>query len=625
MKTAGEGVLAAGLYFNLPHGAWLTASAEESQGLAPFNENKLQCDVLVVGGGLAAMFAAIKAKEQGADVILVDKGYAGRSGQSPFASGTIVFDPAKGQKLEEWTSTLFRFGEYITNHYWSETCLKNSLAIHQDMVSYGVTFTARQAGPGGAPTGAASGSGPSFEEATYGKGYMPYQLRQHAEKIGVKFVERVMIVELIKQNGRVVGAVGISPEKFELYTFAAQATILCTGACSYKPVGYPPIHQLTGDGEAAAYRAGAEILGKEFIDTHPTIRDSPNGTPNMSSDLKQGAAALAGAQNGPPSGQGAQGGPPTAGIQQSASKTGAPSGSPGMGTYKVDGEGNRLPARAVGASTYGMTYLQEEFIEHAGQGPIYGVESATRKNEIVGGACLGMSIRKADGVWPADNECRASVAGLFAAGDSLGTMQNGAVYSLNGGSTLGCAVTGAIAGTAAAKEAQKLGKVTLDDKEVARTKQFVTTPRDRKSGFSPRWVAQLLQYTMTPYFVYFIKKADRLQAAITQIEFMQEHLVPMMFARDPHELRLAHETRNMVLSAEFRLRSALFRTESRGNHYREDFPSRDDKNWLAWSKIKPVDGKMTMVKVPMPKEWLPDASIPYEKRYLVRFPGEKTS
>jgi succinate dehydrogenase/fumarate reductase flavoprotein subunit len=78
----------------------------------------------------------------------------------------------------------------------------------------------------------------------------------------------------------------------------------------------------------------------------------------------------------------------------------------------------------------------------------------------------------------------------------------------------------------------------------------------------------------------------------------------------------------MVLSAEMRLRSALFRTESRDNHYREDYPRRDDPNWLAWTKIKEEQGTMKLIKVPVPREWKPDLSIPYEQRYPFRIPGE---
>ena len=162
----------------------------------------------------------------------------------------------------------------------------------------------------------------------------------------------------------------------------------------------------------------------------------------------------------------------------------------------------------------------------------------------------------------------------------------------------------------------------MDKEELARLKNVVYAPMKRKGGFSPRWVTQLLQNTMIPYYVLFIKHGDRLQAALTTVEFLRDHHVPKIYARDPHELRLAHETRNMVLNAEMMLRASLFRTESRGYHYREDYPRRDDASWLAWTQVKEEQGRMKVIKVPVPKEWCPDLSKPYKERYPKRFPGE---
>jgi succinate dehydrogenase/fumarate reductase flavoprotein subunit len=76
----------------------------------------------------------------------------------------------------------------------------------------------------------------------------------------------------------------------------------------------------------------------------------------------------------------------------------------------------------------------------------------------------------------------------------------------------------------------------------------------------------------------------------------------------------------MVLNAEMILRASLFRTESRGLHYREDYPRRDDPTWLAWTKVKAEKGKMTLSKEPVPKEWWPDLSRPEEERYIEVFP-----
>jgi len=553
-------------------------------------ENRLEADVLVIGGGIAGCFAAVKASEQGAKVILVDKGYVGKSGQTPYARGFMAFNPAWGHMLEAWMNYINKTSEYVNNRYWTEITITGSYARYQDLVSWGVPFKKDKNGQPLrrlAPPGVTD----NLEIDDENRGDYAQILRKQVLKSGVKILDRITVVELLKQDGRIIGAVGIPLDSYDLYTLIARTTILCVGACGFKPDKYPPIVQLTADGEAMAYRAGAEILGKEFVDTHSSRTDTPIGIPNMLGRNKKVPVDLMVLVG------------------------------PGRGRTEINAEGNKLPDRSAEASHYGYTYLEREFEAHAGRAPMYSSTPAGDK-EVVGGACLGMSLRKADGLWPADNNCSSSLPGLYAAGDALGNMQNGAVYALPGSAIAGGAVTGTIAGVAAAQEALQIGKITVDENEIARAKQVIHVPLERKSGFSPRWVTQLLQNTMMPYFISYIKKADRLQAALTTIEFMQEHLVPMLFAREPHELRLAHETKNMVLSAEMRLRSALFRTESRGNHYREDYPRRDDPDWLAWTKIREENGKMELIKVPVPKEWWPDLSTPYEKRYPFRFPGE---
>jgi len=81
----------------------------------------------------------------------------------------------------------------------------------------------------------------------------------------------------------------------------------------------------------------------------------------------------------------------------------------------------------------------------------------------------------------------------------------------------------------------------------------------------------------------------------------------------------------MLCNAEMLLRASLYRDESRGSHYREDFPWREDPKWLAWTVLKQVDGHMELSAVPLPEEWWPDLSLPYEQRYDWRFPGSRFS
>jgi succinate dehydrogenase/fumarate reductase flavoprotein subunit len=198
----------------------------------------------------------------------------------------------------------------------------------------------------------------------------------------------------------------------------------------------------------------------------------------------------------------------------------------------------------------------------------------------------------------------------------------GAVYSGVGFAYAGASVTGTRAGLGAAEYALSAKKPIFDEEKLEILKASMRAPLKRKGGFTPRWVTQVLQTIMFPYYILFIKHWKRMEAALTLVEFLRDHLVPKMYATDPHELRLAHETKNMVLNAEMKLRSSLFRTESRGCHYREDYPRRDDPTWLAWVKLKEENGRMKLWKDPIPKEWWPDLSKPYKEKYLVKFPGE---
>ena len=170
--------------------------------------------------------------------------------------------------------------------------------------------------------------------------------------------------------------------------------------------------------------------------------------------------------------------------------------------------------------------------------------------------------------------------------------------------------------------ASNIKKPVIPKAKLEDLKTEVFAPREREKGYSPAWVTQVLQSTMIPYYVLYVKKEDRLKAALTTVEFLRDHFGPKLLAKDPHELRLAIETKNMILSAEMKLKASLFRTESRGNHYREDYPARDDDNWLAWVKLRDENNKMSLSKVPIPEEWRPDQTIPYEERYFRRYPGE---
>jgi len=164
----------------------------------------------------------------------------------------------------------------------------------------------------------------------------------------------------------------------------------------------------------------------------------------------------------------------------------------------------------------------------------------------VGGATAGMGVHKGEGIFNSDYTCRADgVEGLYAAGDSLEAIENVPMPTFSKGY--------------------------LDKK-----KAEMWAPRENERGFSPEWVTSVLQNTMTPFHILYIKEERRLEGALASIEYIRREIVPKMIAEDGHQLRMAHEAANMLLNAEMKLRAGLFRKESRGTHFREDYPARDD-------------------------------------------------
>ena len=521
----------------------------------------IETDVLIIGGGLAGCFAAVKAREQGRDVILVDKGYISRSGESPYARVTMVFNPQWGHKLDEWLAQISAIGEYVNNRHWNEMVFKDSYARYLDMESWGVKFLKDKNGPQKIPHPLKNIGMPDekkfpplvSEVVHWMPGFLDI-IRKQVVKSGTKVMDRLMITELIKQEGQVRGAIGMSIEGNDIYIFKAKATIVSAGGDGFRPVNYPT-HELTGDGHVMAYKAGATLLGKEFIASSPLGPDYHGWPPLYSLFTSIMPATAAGGR------------PP----------------------FKIfDAEGKEVPPR--GMAWHG--WIDYEAEEHAGKAPLYYRDYEGKLHPMLGpghhGALLGLAT---SGVRPVDDYCSSGIPGLFAAGDSLGTCFVGGVYAGFGFGTMYAIATGARAGLGAAQYVSLTPNSPIDNTLLDQLKKRLLAPSERKGGFSPRWVTRMLQNTLLPYFVLFIKEEDRLKAALTNVEFLRDHIVPMMFARDDHELRLAHETANMVINAEMKLRASIFRKESRGNHFREDYPHRDDSEWLAWVILKEENGR----------------------------------
>ena len=587
------------------------------------SDKHISTDVLVIGGGMAGCFSAIKAKGQGLDVTLIDKGYVGKSGATHYSEGDFVFfRPELGHKLNAWMDGINTVSEYVNNRDWSEIVLKEGHERYDDLVSWGIKFYEEggkihvNRSRGGIPM-------PNWENISMiNREYAP-SLRKKVLASGVRVLDRIMVCELLKQGGRVVGVVAFHITSGSLYIFEARAIVLASGGAQSFKNENMPTHYRTADGEAMAYRAGAEIAGKEFVSNRlvcgmPRSAAAGHLYTWTSTKVSEGAwkevdlvtrfPAFRGDDGSiwlPPS-INAEGGPVFSAIWEAHC---------GRAPVYVD-----LDAYTTEQMEFLQFYYQRigtTQSDKVGFDPTKGGKYKFHTN-------LGLRVIPggSQGIWPINTRGATILPGLFAAGDACATLASGASYAGLGFALCHASVTGNRAGLAAAEYALKSKKITIDEAELMRVKKIVCAPVERKGGFGPDWLTQVLQGIILPYFIIHVKHGERLQAALTLVEFLGNHLVPKIKAKDAHEWRKAQETKNMVLNAEMVLRASLFRTESRGTHFREDFPRRDDPTWLAWVKLKEEQGKMKVSKEPIPKEWWPDLSRSYEERYPLMFAGE---
>ncbi len=544
----------------------------------------LETDVLVIGGGFAGCFAAVKAREAGARVVMAVKGRTGRSGLTPWANSWFVFKDTKGITREQYLEQFKLSGEYLNNMDFVDILMAESYDRYQEVSAWGAQTGRPYYYQPGTVTR-------SIEVVGAGDA-----MRGKVLACGVDVIERVMITGLVKPEDKVIGAVGFHMESGQACTILAKATVVAAGPASFKPLGMGYFcSAATADGDAMAYRVGAEISGKEFNDAHPARPANP--LVEVDPGPMKAATELGG---GPP-------GPTEPADHLDARRLGLRISA----VYGVHDGGLPIDARFV-APPGGIPGARDEKGDYLG-GPFA---------KSPGFSTPGMSNHKGEGVFPQDLFGASNVPGLWAAGDALCSMQNGAGYAGFGCSCAGSAVQGARAGRAAAEYA-KLEAVPVAGNGVLETlREEMLAPLSRQRGFSPAWVTRLLQNIMFPYYVMYVKERSRLEAALSQIMYLQQKYAPLLKADDPHGLREAHETRNMLLNAEMKLRAGLAREESRGTHYREDFPFRDDENWLCWVKLVERDGAMAVVKQPLPPEWRPDPALGYREKYPVELLGE---
>ncbi|MDP2916798.1 MAG: FAD-binding protein, partial [Dehalococcoidia bacterium] len=506
----------------------------------PRRTEVIETDVLVIGGGLGGAYAAIKAREAGVSkVTLVSKGKLGKDSVATFAAGVWAggFFPEEDDRDTEFKKIALSegLGAGLYDEEWLNVFLDESYQRLVEMDSWGVEWEKTSDG--------------RFErkECRWKQKMAMFHGQQMMEAMarkviasGVQAIGFTMLTELLTEGGepgrRVTGAIGFNVQTGEPVVFKARAIVMATGACAYK--GRNAFNKFaTGDGYWMAYRAGAKLGMFEI------------------GEILQGSLREF----------------DTVGWNMFV----------GLGAVFRNGKGERFLLEY--APEYGdhaslATVAEASAMEvRAGRGPIYLDMTSYKPNDVrklrtacpvpammlesagvMAGDrivkqvewlnCVNGSIALGGGI-VTDVRCQTSLPGLFACGDARARGRASATQ------LPGAAVSGARAGTYAAQYAKQSAEPKIDTRQLEQCQKLTYAPLDRKDGIEPDHVIIAVQEAVFPYEVTVISRGDRMEKAIAEIERIREDEVPLLYASDPHYLRIANEARNCVLFAEMQLRS----------------------------------------------------------------------
>lgn len=575
------------------------------------------CDVLVIGGGWAGLHAAVTAAKAGKNVVLMDKGKPGYSGLQPFALNGTYWDAEYDTEQEWLLKALSHTGEYIANIDDFKAYLDGSKAAEMENKEWGFDAAFQKSGSAGFETYSdISQVKEYFQTVAIPGGDRHANFMKVLTENGVTVIDHTMAVKLAIVDGKVAGAVGFAFRSSTVVTVSAKAVCMCTGPSSVKSAGYVTSGN-TFDGLAMAYEAGCKIVGNEFDDFHQQHSYAPGNfffTAGWDYEHPRGDGQTFALEE----------------TDEAIDKYASGKASYMMinrvnmtlnGLAPTDGK----VKQGGGISSHGVEKSEDD-PRAVAQAELGQAASAVRFDAY--GAAPGMNTHMDCGIycgtWDADSGAVVDLPGLFVAGDGCkGDALEGCMYCFIGTTSSGCSYQGDRAGESAAAFADTVEQVTIPQEQVDAAIAEIFAPSTREKGFDPNQVTNQLQAVMLSPLVHINTSSASLQGALATIEYLRDIVVPNIVAYTGHDLRLAIEAKHEVLGAEMKVRAKLARKESRGMHYRSDFPFRDDANFLCHlGMYKAPDGTMAMEKIEIPDSWKGDLEADYTTRYAWRFPGE---
>jgi L-aspartate oxidase len=518
--------------------------------LAPFHPKRVPhffADILIIGGGLAGLRAALAVDPKLSTLVITKDGLA--QSNSNYAQGGIAAVLGPDDAFPNHVADTLEAGGSLCDRAVVEEVIREAPQRIQELVQWGTNFDRR-----GAQFDLGREGGHSHQRIAHalgdatGKEVMRAVMDWTQKLPNVEVWEHTFTVDLLTDEGLCRGALVWNSRHGKTLIWAKQ-TILATGGAGqlYRETTNPDV--ATGDGVAIAYRAGAEVRDLEFIQFHPTVLYIAGSIRSLLTEALRGEGALLIDRHGhrfmpdyDPRAELAPRDVVTLAIVAQMERTRHPN---------VYLDLAHLPPERIRARFPGIQAICADFELDITRDRIPVRPGA---HYMMGGVSV-------------DLEGRTTVPGLWAAGEVGCSGLHGA-NRLASNSLLEALVYGARAGQGACRAAAQISDsflaLRLENPAVRPSTEPLNLEDIRNSLKSLMWRSCGVH-----------RDAEGLREAAENIDHWCSYVLARQLA-DPH----GWELQNMLSLARLMIRAALQREETRGAHYRTDFPKTDDAHWL---------------------------------------------
>ena len=539
-------------------------------------------DVLIIGGGLAGLRAAVEVTKSGADVAVVSKVHPVRSHSNAAQGGINAPLTDRGDDWEGHAFDTIKGSDFLADQDAVEVMSSEAGEAVLELERMGVIFSRGEDGKLGTRAfGGQKVARTFFVGAITGSAIL-HVLYEQALKLGLNVYEEWFVTKLIVEDGACRGVVAIDLKTGEMHTIKAKAVIMAAGGAGR--VFEPSTNALicTGDGLSLAYRAGVPLMDMEMIQYHPTTLAR---TGILMSEAARGEGGYLLNSSGERFMEKTAPDYMELASRDVVSRAEQTEIDEGRG---VDGN-VLIDLRHLGRDYIEakLGYLQEVSVE------FLGIDMAEQPVPVRPGMHYIMGGIKTN----VDGET--IIPGLYAAGECANVSVHGA-NRLGANSLLDTVVFGRRSGAHAVEYIKNLGGHSSSEDDLESEKSRIQALLDRPKGERVATIRNDMARGMTKGIGVF-RDQNSMEGALENLIDIKSRIGGFSIENKGKvfntDLMFALELEFMVDCAEAVVAGALTRKESRGAHFRTDITDRDDQNWLKHTLMYKDDGVEHGVRV----------------------------